>query len=169
MFIITDQKINNFVPIIRRLQHPNKAASTLEADYHQRITMVYQLKDRSSNAMMLAHQSFVRLTNQKTKQEIFFVPEADASSNYKFDLVSLIPAWETADYSQFLIIWKTYYPLFFLVISHRAVGPGTGDIATPLSVCPSVTFSFRTVTRKRIDVFSRNFAGMCTMLWGCAV
>ena len=65
--------------------------------------------------------------------------------------------------------------------------PGTGDIATPprLSVCPSVrpsvrpsvcpsvrpsvTFSFRTVTQKRIDVFSRNFAGTCTMSWGCAV
>ena len=42
-----------------------------------------------------------------------------------------------------------------------------------LSVCPSVclsiTFSFRTVTKKLIDVFSRNFAGMCTMSWGCAV
>ena len=44
-----------------------------------------------------------------------------------------------------------------------AVGPGTGDIATPpvcpsvcLSVRPSVTFSFRTVTQKRIAVFSRN-------------
>ena len=44
-----------------------------------------------------------------------------------------------------------------------AVGPG--DIATPpvcLSVRPSVTFSFRTVTQKLIAVFSRNFAGMCT-------
>ena len=37
------------------------------------------------------------------------------------------------------------------------VGPGTGYIATPpvrpsvcLSICPSVTFSFRTVTQKRI-------------------
>ena len=37
-----------------------------------------------------------------------------------------------------------------------------------LSVCP-VTFSFRTGTRKRIDVFSQNFAGTCTMSWGCAV
>ena len=37
------------------------------------------------------------------------------------------------------------------------------------SVCLSVTFSFRTVTQKRIDVISRNFAGMCTMSWGCAV
>ena len=33
------------------------------------------------------------------------------------------------------------------------------------SVRPSVTFSFRTVTEKRIDVFSRNFAGTCTMSW----
>ena len=41
------------------------------------------------------------------------------------------------------------------------------------SVCPSVrlsvTFSFRTVTQKRIAVFSRNFAGTCTKSWGCAV
>ena len=37
------------------------------------------------------------------------------------------------------------------------------------SVCLSVIFSFRTVTQKRIDVFSLNFAGMCTMSWGCAV
>ena len=54
-----------------------------------------------------------------------------------------------------------------------AVGPGTGDIATPPSVRPprpsvclsvrlSVTFSFRTVTQKRIAVFSRNFPGTCT-------
>ena len=37
------------------------------------------------------------------------------------------------------------------------------------SVCLSVTFSFRTVTQKRIAVFSRNFAGTCTKSWGCAV
>ena len=57
-----------------------------------------------------------------------------------------------------------------------AVGPGTGDIATPPSICPSVrpsvclsvTFSFRTVTQKRITVFSRNFAGTCTKSWGSA-
>ena len=37
------------------------------------------------------------------------------------------------------------------------------------SVCLSVTFSFRTVTRKRIDLYSQNFAGTFTMSWGCAV
>jgi oligosaccharyltransferase complex subunit delta (ribophorin II) len=72
------------------LQHPNKAANTLEADYHQRITMAFQLKDKSTNKVMLTHQAFIRLTNQNTKQEIFFVPEADSSKVYKFDLVSLV-------------------------------------------------------------------------------
>ena len=41
-----------------------------------------------------------------------------------------------------------------------------------LSICPSIRLSVRpsvTVTQKRIDVFSRNFAGTCTMSWGCAV
>ena len=38
-----------------------------------------------------------------------------------------------------------------------------------LSVRLSVMFSFRTVTQKRIAVFSRNFAGTCTKSWGCAV
>ena len=37
------------------------------------------------------------------------------------------------------------------------------------SVRLSVTFSFRTVTQKRIAVFSRNFAGTCTMGVCCIV
>ena len=44
--------------------------------------------------------------------------------------------------------------------------PGTGDIEPPSSVCPIVTFSFHSVIRTRITVFSRNFAGVCTMSWG---
>ena len=57
-------------------------------------------------------------------------------------------------------IWNIGGYYFYLPRRRR---PGPGDIAT---VCPSVTFSFRTVTQKRIDVFSRNFAGTCTMTWG---
>ena len=73
---------------------------------------------------------------------------------------------------------EAYFQSCFYLPRRRR--PGTGDIATPPiclsvrpsvcpSVCLSVTFSFRTVTQKRIDVFSRNVAGMCTMSWGCAV
>ena len=59
--------------------------------------------------------------------------------------------------------------VFSVFISGRAEGPGREILQCPPSVCLSVTFSFRTVTRKRINVFSRNFAGTCTMSWGCAV
>ena len=64
-----------------------------------------------------------------------------------------------------------------IIISRGAEGPGWEILQHPpsvrLSVClsvrPSVTFSFCTVTQKRIAVFSRNFAGTCTKSWGCAV
>ena len=66
--------------------------------------------------------------------------------------------------------YMNYYVLF-------PEGPGREILQRPPSVCLSVrpsvclsiTFSFRTVTQKRIDVFSRNFAGMCTMSRECAV
>ena len=63
---------------------------------------------------------------------------------------------------------------FLIIISRRAEGLRWEILQRPRpSVCLSVhqsgTFSFRTITRKRIDIFSRNFAGMCTMPLGCAV
>ncbi|XP_029636206.1 dolichyl-diphosphooligosaccharide--protein glycosyltransferase subunit 2 [Octopus sinensis] len=69
-----------------KLQYPNKAANPLVADYHQKILMKFQLKDKSNGQLMTAHQAFVRLTNLKTKQEIIFVTEADNSMTNKFDL-----------------------------------------------------------------------------------
>ncbi|PVD32395.1 hypothetical protein C0Q70_07829 [Pomacea canaliculata] len=69
-----------------KLVHPNKAQVPLEADYHQKILMRFVLKDKLSNQLMAAHQTFVRLTNVKTKQEIIFVSEADAALLNKFDL-----------------------------------------------------------------------------------
>ncbi|XP_076457036.1 dolichyl-diphosphooligosaccharide--protein glycosyltransferase subunit 2-like [Babylonia areolata] len=69
-----------------KLVHPNKAQNTLEADYHQKILMRFQLKDRLTGQLMAAHQTFVRLTNLKSKQEIIFVSEADGTLTNKFDL-----------------------------------------------------------------------------------
>ena len=67
--------------------------------------------------------------------------------------------------------WKHVNILFLL--SH-AEGPGREILQRPrpsicLSIRLSVTFGFRTVTRKHIAVFSQNFAGVCTMSWACAV
>jgi len=69
-----------------KLVHPNKAASVLEADYHQKVMMKFQLRDAASGQLTTAHQTFVRLTNLASKQEIIFVAEADAQMVNKFDL-----------------------------------------------------------------------------------
>ena len=79
--------------------------------------------------------------------------------------------------SQPIYLWciTCFAKAFNFLSPAGAVGPGQEILQRPPrlsvrpSVRPSVTFSFRTVTQKRIDVFSRNFAGMCTKSWGCAV
>ncbi|XP_031552938.1 dolichyl-diphosphooligosaccharide--protein glycosyltransferase subunit 2-like isoform X2 [Actinia tenebrosa] len=65
--------------------YPNKFDKTIEADFHQKIVMKFAIKSEAGQ-LLTPHQAFVRLTNQKTKQEIFFVPEPDSSKMYKFDL-----------------------------------------------------------------------------------
>ena len=69
----------------RRLQMPNKAQ--LEADHHQRLTTRFSLKDATSGRPVTAHQTFVRLMNMKTKQEVIYVAEEDSPGTYRFDLV----------------------------------------------------------------------------------
>ena len=67
-----------------------------------------------------------------------------------------------------------HYLVIYLLLSPAAPKARDGKYynaprpSVHLSVRLSVMFSFHTVTQKRIDVFSRNFAGMCTMSWGCA-
>lgn len=70
-----------------RTQYPQKLTTALEADFHQKLLMKFTLKDKSSGETFTAHQTFVKLTNTDTKQEIIFVAEADSTNNYKFDLV----------------------------------------------------------------------------------
>ena len=67
----------------------------IDADHHQKVVMKFSLKSESSGELFTPHQAFVRLTNEKTKQEIFFVTEPEPSKVFKFDLVSL-PAKDDA-------------------------------------------------------------------------
>jgi len=64
---------------------PNKVE--LEADHHQRLTTRFSLKDVASGKAVTAHQTFVRLMNVKTKQEVIYVAEEDSTGSYRFDLV----------------------------------------------------------------------------------
>lgn len=63
------------------------ASDVLEVDYQQKLTLKFSLKDKQRGDLLTAHQVFVQLTNEETKQEIVFVAEPEATSpQYKFDL-----------------------------------------------------------------------------------
>ena len=70
------------------VKYPAAITTVIEADYHQKVVMKFSLKSVSSGDLFTPHQAFVRLTNEKTKQEIFFVAEPEPSKVFKFDLVS---------------------------------------------------------------------------------
>ena len=72
------------------VKYPAAISTLIDADYHQKVVMKFSLKSESSGDLFTPHQAFVRLTNEKTKQEIFFVTEPEPSKVFKFDLVSLL-------------------------------------------------------------------------------
>ncbi|XP_021178366.2 dolichyl-diphosphooligosaccharide--protein glycosyltransferase subunit 2 isoform X1 [Fundulus heteroclitus] len=69
-----------------RVQYPSKAKSSFTADSHQNFAMSFQLVDVNSGQELTPHQTFVRLHNQKTGQEVVFVAEPDSKKLYKFEL-----------------------------------------------------------------------------------
>jgi len=71
---------------LNSLTFPQKVAKVLEADYHQKLVMTFNLKDIEKDELVTVHQTFVRLVHETTGQEIFFVAEADSSEQYKFTL-----------------------------------------------------------------------------------
>jgi oligosaccharyltransferase complex subunit delta (ribophorin II) len=69
-----------------KLTFPEKLSAALEADYHQKIVMTFNLKDINNGQLVTAHQTFIRLVHESSGQEIFFVAEADSDDHYKFTL-----------------------------------------------------------------------------------
>lgn len=65
--------------------HPAKFSTPLDADYHQNVVIKFNLADKSG-ATLQAHQTFVRVVNAKSKQEVTFTAESDGSDGYKFTL-----------------------------------------------------------------------------------
>ncbi|KAJ8385339.1 hypothetical protein AAFF_G00190550 [Aldrovandia affinis] len=69
-----------------RVDYPSKAKSSFTADSHQNFAMSFQLVDVKTGVELTPHQTFVRLHNQKTGQEVVFVAEPDSKKVYKFEL-----------------------------------------------------------------------------------
>ncbi|XP_077429960.1 dolichyl-diphosphooligosaccharide--protein glycosyltransferase subunit 2 isoform X2 [Vanacampus margaritifer] len=69
-----------------RVEYPSKAKSSFTADSHQNFAMAFQLVDANTGIELMPHQTFVRLHNQKTGQEVVFVADPDTKGLYKFEL-----------------------------------------------------------------------------------
>ncbi|TNN78587.1 Dolichyl-diphosphooligosaccharide--protein glycosyltransferase subunit 2 [Liparis tanakae] len=69
-----------------RVDYPSKGKSSFTADGHQNFAMAFQLVDVNTGVELTPHQTFVKLHNQKTGQEVVFVAEPDSKSLYKFEL-----------------------------------------------------------------------------------
>ncbi|XP_040186474.1 dolichyl-diphosphooligosaccharide--protein glycosyltransferase subunit 2 isoform X2 [Rana temporaria] len=78
-----DQSIS---PKTSRVLFPSKAKGPLTADGHQNFALSFLLADVNTGASLTPHQTFVRLHNQKTGQEVVFVAEPDTKGTYRFEL-----------------------------------------------------------------------------------
>jgi len=71
---------------MNKLSFPDKVTKVMEADYHQKLVMTFNLKDVGKDELVNVHQTFVRLVHDATGQEIFFVAEPNSDDQYKFTL-----------------------------------------------------------------------------------
>ncbi|KAK6479475.1 dolichyl-diphosphooligosaccharide--protein glycosyltransferase subunit 2-like isoform X5 [Huso huso] len=78
-----DQSIG---PKSTKVEYPSKANGPLIADSHQNLALSFQLVDENTGVELTPHQTFVRLYNQKTDQEVVFVAEPDSKNVYRFEL-----------------------------------------------------------------------------------
>ncbi|XP_063153226.1 dolichyl-diphosphooligosaccharide--protein glycosyltransferase subunit 2 isoform X1 [Candoia aspera] len=84
--LFTVDKDQSIAPKTTRVTYPAKAKGSFTADSHQNFALSFQLVDVNTGAELIPHQTFVRLHNKKTGQEVVFVAEPDNKNIYKFEL-----------------------------------------------------------------------------------
>lgn len=73
-----------------RLTFPNTLSDKLDLDYHQKMSVKFQVKDKQGDEYVRVQQVFLRFTNKKSNKEIIYLAEATGgvNSQYKADVVS---------------------------------------------------------------------------------
>ena len=80
----------NIVLHCHRLTYPNALSDKVEIDYHQKLTVKFQIKNKQNDEVIRAQQAFLRFTNKKSNKEVIYLAEATSGANpqYKVDVVS---------------------------------------------------------------------------------
>jgi hypothetical protein len=74
---------------VYRLTYPNSLTDKVEIDYHQKLIIKFQIKDKQTEEFIRAQQAFLRLTNKKSTKEVIYLAEATGGVNlqYKVEVV----------------------------------------------------------------------------------
>ena len=67
-----------------KLNFPNALSDKLELDYHQKLTVKFQLKDKKSDEYLRVQQAFLRFTNKKSNKEVIYLAEAAGGVNTQY-------------------------------------------------------------------------------------
>ena len=75
--------------IFCRLTYPTGVSGKLEVDFHQKLTVKFQIKDKQSGEFIRTQQAFLRFTNKQSNKEVIYLAEATGGVNaqYKVDVV----------------------------------------------------------------------------------
>jgi hypothetical protein len=73
------------------LNHPSALSDKLELDYHQKLALKFQIKDKRTGEFIRVQQAFLRFTNKKSRKEVIYLAEAATGANaqYKVEVVRL--------------------------------------------------------------------------------
>ena len=72
-----------------RVTYPNVLGEKLDVDYHQKLSIKFQIKDKQNNEFIRVQQAFLRWTNKKSNKEVIYLAEASTGAHpqYKVDVV----------------------------------------------------------------------------------
>jgi len=156
---------------VTKLQHPSKATTEIEVDSHQRLTLKFQLRDKTSGSLMTAHQTFVRMVHHKSQQEVIFVAEPDSSNTYKLDLDIGAKAKEFASqsgkYSFDLIVGDPVaqnpiqWSMADVKLSFSEPGNPVGDSMSHYAKKKDIVHMFREPEKRPPSVVSTCFTALC--------
>ncbi|CAF2063713.1 unnamed protein product [Rotaria magnacalcarata] len=67
-----------------KLTYPTALSGNVEVDYHQKLTLKFQVKAKQTDEFLRVQQAFLRLTNKKSNKEVIYLAEAATGANAQY-------------------------------------------------------------------------------------
>lgn len=156
-----------------KLNYPNALSEKLEADYHQKLTVKFQIKDKQNDEFIRVQQAFLRFTNKKNNKEVIYLAEATGgvNSQYKADVDFTTNAndfrHQSGAYELTLVVgdallqnsfaWKLNDPIQLTFHEEAQTGTDRQDLYRPKK---EIIHQFREEEKRPPAVVSMVFSGL---------